>query len=76
MKDDLSVRKVEELIRKLSEPKKVKKSTLYGSLPGRDEVSNNAVEDKLRGILGTKVLCSQKKDGSGEIRIEYYSIPH
>ena len=31
------------------------------------------VEDKLRKILGTKVLCKQKKNGSGEIIIEYYS---
>ena len=27
----------------------------------------------MRVILGTKVTCKQKKDGAGEINIEYYS---
>ena len=33
----------------------------------------NDVEDKLRKIFGTKVSCKQRKNGSGEIVIEYYS---
>ncbi len=31
------------------------------------------VEDKLRVTFGTKVKCVQRKDGSGEIVLEYYS---
>ena len=31
------------------------------------------VEDKLRKIFGTKVLCRQKQNGTGEIVIEFYS---
>jgi ParB family chromosome partitioning protein len=31
------------------------------------------IEDKLRVTFGTKVKCVQRKDGSGEIVLEFYS---
>lgn len=71
-KKNLSVRKVETLVKKyLSDTtaetvKKKKKEEL-------DEISNNEVENKLRNIFGTKVTCKQKKDGAGEINIQFYS---
>ena len=37
----------------------------------RDELRD--IEDKLRVTFGTKVKCIQRKDGSGEIVLEYYS---
>ena len=31
------------------------------------------IEDKLRATFGTKVTCTQRKDGTGEIKLEFYS---
>lgn len=73
LNDGLSVRKVENLVKKLLTdgiPQK-KPFTLKS---GKQFNSNLAdVEDKLRKIFGTKVLCKQNKDGKGEIVIEFYS---
>ena len=71
--DNLSVRKVEYLTKKL----------ISEGMPGRKSFtiktkktanSNlNDVEDKLRKIFGTKVQCKQDKKGGGEIIIEFFS---
>ena len=39
----------------------------------KNSANLNDVEDKLRKIFGTKVSCKQRKNGGGEIVIEYYS---
>ena len=31
------------------------------------------IENKLRSVFGTKVTCKQKKDGVGQITIDFYS---
>ncbi|NWF49120.1 MAG: ParB/RepB/Spo0J family partition protein [Ignavibacteriaceae bacterium] len=72
--NNLSVRKVEHLVKKLLTSGKANKpfhiiktsATLLNA-----NVSD--LEDRLRKILGTKVICKQQKDGSGEITIEFYS---
>jgi ParB family chromosome partitioning protein len=71
--DSLSVRKVEYLTKKLiSEGIPSKKS--FSIKPKKTVNSNlNDVEDKLRKIFGTKVLCKQDKSGGGEIIIEFFS---
>lgn len=73
-KKNLSVRKVEALVKKFlsgfSEKRKSKSSPVLKSV---EMLSQNDIESKLRGIFGTKVLCKQKKDGAGEIIIEFYS---
>lgn len=71
--DNLSVRKVEYLTKKLiSEGIPSKKS--FSIKPKKTINSNlNDVEDKLRKIFGTKVLCKQDKSGGGEIIIEFFS---
>jgi ParB family transcriptional regulator, chromosome partitioning protein len=71
---NLSVRKVEQLVKKLiteNDPKK--RATASQHKPGAASASLSDVEDKLRKIFGTKVLCRQKTDGSGEVVIEFYS---
>lgn len=71
---NLSVRKVEKLVKDYTTDNKItlsKKS--FKVSPHTDGVHIKDIEDKLRKIFGTKVLCKQKKDGSGEISIEYYS---
>jgi ParB family chromosome partitioning protein len=73
---NLSVRKVEKLVKKLlTSPEESKRIvTFKTSSPSGMHVSNlNDVEDKLRKTFGTKVFCRQKQDGSGEIHIEFYS---
>ena len=73
---NLSVRKVEKLVREFIDrtPKTVKKYSA-SIMTKSSSISANLsdIEDKLRKIFGTKVSCKQKRDGSGEIVIEYYS---
>ncbi len=69
----LNVRKVENLVKKLSFPKAEKKSDKETTKQNTDSIHISALEDKLRGIFGTKVICKQKKDGTGSIVIEFYS---
>jgi ParB family chromosome partitioning protein len=73
---NLSVRKVERLVSELNEgtsknlkkrSNQIRKKTEFYTPHLRD------VEDKLRTIIGTKVACKQRSDGSGEIVLEYYS---
>lgn len=70
--ENLSVRKVENLVKKLLQgvPRKYDKSDAQNN---RADVSQKDIEDKLRRIFGTKVMCRQKQDGTGEIIIEFYS---
>ena len=72
---NLSVRKVEKLVKRLlTSPEVPKKSFTLASSSSALHVSNlNDIEDKLRKTFGTKVFCKQKQDGSGEIHIEFYS---
>ena len=72
--NNLSVRKVEQLVKEFYVTPKsetVKKS--FAISPKSASANLNDVEDKLRKIFGTKVSCKQRKNGGGEIVIEYYS---
>lgn len=74
--ENYSVRKVEKLVKNLSNGesgKSQKKS--FSILPSnlKADASLKDFEDKLRKIFGTKVTCRQRQDGSGEINIEFYS---
>ena len=71
---NLSVRKVEKLVKKLlTAPEEIKRTSAFPS-PSKLHLSNlNDIEDRLRKTFGTKVFCRQKQDGSGEIHIEFYS---
>ncbi|WP_337865565.1 ParB/RepB/Spo0J family partition protein [Ignavibacterium sp.] len=74
LSNGLSVRKVEQLAKQISnksgDPKKASGISvgIKASI-----VHTNDLEDKLRRIFGTKVICNQRKDGTGEIKIEFYS---
>lgn len=73
-KKNLSVRKVETLVKKyLSGETKKEKQQPTKDTKSIEAISQSDVENKLRGIFGTKVLCKQKRDGAGEITIEFYS---
>ncbi len=70
--DNLSVRKVEKLVKILLQSENGKPK-YHQKKSGAGSANQFDVEDKLRKILGTKVKFRQKKDGSGQIIIEYYS---
>jgi len=74
LQKDLSVRAVEKLTRSKSArvTSKKKKENLDNSTA--KDIVNRELENRLRGIFGTKVLCKQKNDGSGNISLEFYSI--
>jgi ParB family chromosome partitioning protein len=69
-RSNLSVRKVENLVKKFSV--KVDK-TEKPEADSKEGIFRGEIEEKLRGILGTKVICKQRKDGAGNITIEFYS---
>lgn len=75
LRGNLSVRKAESFVKsyiKGKDKESAKSST--GSVKNRAHIlSQKDLEDKLRKILGTKVICKQKNNGSGEIIIEFYS---
>ncbi len=71
---NLSVRKVEQLVKKLlKNPNNLKRSVSFTTKVSTFSANQKDIEDKLRKIFGTKVQCKQKQDGTGEIIIEFYS---
>jgi len=72
-KDKLSVRKVEYLVRKINEGKKSKSVQSSVADNSQDLISQSDIENKLRNVFGTKVTCKQRKDGMGQITIDFYS---
>ena len=67
--EKLSVLETEKLIKKLLEPaKRVEKK----EEPALD-AAYEQMEEKMKGIIGTKVTIHRKKKDKGKIEIEYYS---
>ena len=67
--EKLSVRETEKLVKNLVSPvKKVKteKNTA-------EDAIYESLEEKMKGIMGTKVSIQRKKNNKGKIEIEYYS---
>ena len=71
--NNLSVRKVELLVKRLMESSEIKKRSVTSNLRTSSSAEMRNIEDKLQKLFGTKVTCRQKQDGSGEIMIEFYS---
>ncbi len=67
--EKLSVRDVEKLVKMMNRPPKEKKPEKG---PDIDLIYRQA-EDKLKSIMGTKVVINQKDKNKGRIEIEYYS---
>ncbi len=71
--EGLSVHKVEKLVKELSAGNKNndrgKIKTSHNSISS----SISALEERLRNILGTKVICRQNSNGAGELILEFYS---
>lgn len=67
IKNSLSVREAETLVKKVNAPPAKKKEEKKNDFIYRD------LEKKLTENLGTKVRISNKEDGTGKIEINYYS---
>ena len=66
--EKLSVRETEKLVKEIKNPKK----------PKEKKVMENAfiyqdLEEKMKGVFGTKVSIASKGKGKGKLEIEYYS---
>ena len=70
VEERLSVRDVEKLVKLLNRPEKPKKEVETG--PDINLIYRQ-IEDKLKSIMGTKVLINRKDKNKGRIEIEYYS---
>lgn len=66
----LSVREVERLVKMLTKPEKIKEEK-----PKEKDLSifYQELEDKLKAVMGTKVIINKKDKNKGRIEIEYYS---
>lgn len=74
IKENLSVRKVEALVKNYTNIiKQAQKKPEKQQENDIDSIAQRDVENRLRTIFGTKVMCKQKKDGSGAVTIEFYS---
>ena len=67
--EKLSVRDLEKLVKMMNRPPKEKKPEKGPDI----DLIYRQVEDKLKSIMGTKVVINQKDKNKGRIEIEYYS---
>lgn len=67
--EKLSVRDTEKLVRQLINGKSVKEA----ATADENDFIYQALEERLRNIIGTKVSINRKKKDRGKIEIEYYS---
>ena len=67
MKEGLSVRKAEQLAKRLTSP------TAPAPAPKKRPSHLTQIEERLRNLLGTHVRLQHKKGKGGTIEIEYYS---
>ena len=68
VKNKLSVRDVEKLVKESDKPSKPRKE-----LSEDLEIFYKDIAEKMKQKLGTKVTINAKEDGSGKIEIEFYS---
>ena len=67
--EKLSVRDTERLVKNLASPAKKTKTERNTA----EDAIYESLEEKMKGIMGTKVSIQRKKNNKGKIEIEYYS---
>lgn len=77
--EKLNVRETEKLVKKLQKEtehseEKQEERTAKSKLDPRLETICRNLEEKMKGIIGTKVSINQKDNQRGKIEIEYYSM--
>ena len=68
----LNVRQVEKLVKMMTKPQKDEKEKEEGEEKDLSFIFRD-LEEKMKGIMGTKVMIHQKDKNNGRIEIEYYS---
>ncbi|MDO4339833.1 MAG: ParB/RepB/Spo0J family partition protein [Eubacteriales bacterium] len=68
--EKLSVRETERLVKNMLEPPKEKKQETKNTA---EDAIYESLEEKMKGIIGTKVFIHRKRNNKGKIEIEYYS---
>lgn len=68
--EKLSVRETERLVKNILEPKKEK---AVKTINTAEDAIYESLEERMKGIMGTKVFIHRKKNNKGKIEIEYYS---
>ena len=71
IKEQLSVRKVEELARELNNPKEKAKKTDISAIKVNPEISR--LQDKLSSHFGTKINITANDQNKGEIKVPFVS---
>ena len=72
--EKLSVRETEKLVKKIQQEKNQKDTEKNKKIDPKLEAICHDLEEKMKGILGTKVAINQKDSKKGKIEIEYYSM--
>lgn len=72
--EKLSVRETEKLVKKMQQEKDNPVSEKGAKTDPKMEAIYRDLEEKMKGILGTKVAINQKDNQKGKIEIEYYSM--
>lgn len=67
--EKLSVRETERLVKAVLEPPKKKKTVKNTA----EDAIYESLEERIKGIMGTRVFIHRKKNNKGKIEIEYYS---
>lgn len=68
----LNVRQVEKLVKMMTKPQKDEKEKEESEEKDLSFIFRD-LEEKMKGIMGTKVMIHQKDKNKGRIEIEYYS---
>ena len=72
--EKLSVRETERLMKALSKPEKETKLRPANDFVYRkNSINEITTEDKIKKIMGTKVVIKNKNNNKGKIEIDYYS---
>ena len=67
--EKLSVRETEKLVKHIVEPPKKTQKPVNTA----EDAIYESLEEKMKGIMGTRVFIRRKKNNKGKIEIEYYS---
>lgn len=71
--EKLSVRETEKLVKKLQNEEKETPAKEKPETNAQMEAVYQSLEEKMKGIFGTKVSINRKNEQKGKIEIEYYS---
>ncbi|MEM6800286.1 MAG: ParB/RepB/Spo0J family partition protein [Bacteroidota bacterium] len=71
--DKLSVRQTEELVKSLKAPKEAKEAKVFKKESDPNRIHLDHLEKQLEEKFGNKVSLNQKKDGKGEIKVNFSS---